>query len=804
MLISHYWGTAYRFFLRQKIYAIINGLGLAIGMASCLIMVLIATDDIGYDQFHPQANKIYRVAVDLQFPDHQSRSAITPFPLALALRQNKKIAEDAIRIIRLQNLVISSSDSIGLSASRAILTDSNFFNFFGYALLWGDRTTCLQSDTSIVLTKSMAQKLIRPGQTINELIGQQLTIQGDLNRWTVTGIAADPPVKSHFKFDLILPLKVENQNRWDWFVTWTYLRIPEGITLEEVTKDLIPFQEYFYKAIKEKFKLDNASAQQNIHEEFFLQPIGEIHLKSHLDHELEPNSRIEYIYALFFTAIMVLLISCFNHVNLSTARWTKRSKEIGVRKMVGASRQKILTQFLEESLILTMGSLLFASLIVYFALPIVNFLTDKNIRLQELPLLFSLFFLLAFGLGVSLISGAYPAFLVSSFDVSQIFKNHKNGLGGMALRKRLVVMQFFFGILLFICTLTDFQQVHFLTQAEHLGFDKDQVMVIENALALGDQQSKFKNELLKLEEIEYASYASQNPINVNSSVISQTAGSNSMQIGSEIISVDSDFTNALGVELEWGSPFSDTLPISPKKVAIINQSFFEKTFLKSPENVKIILHNYQKDTLHVIGMIKDFRHRPFKLDSGPLLLVVSKEPQPFILIRSPNLKMAELNLATEKIWKKYVPQTTMKSYTLNEKIAEQLYLESELGSITLFFTVLALFVACLGLMGLATFTGEMRAKEIAMRKVLGARTQEIVYMLVRQYGILIFISFLLAAPTGWYLMEWWLQQYPSRMSQSGWIIFWSGLSCLFVALSTVIYQSIQVARKNPSETLRSE
>ena len=277
-----------------------------------------------------------------------------------------------------------------------------------------------------------------------------------------------------------------------------------------------------------------------------------------------------------------------------------------------------------------------------------------------------------------------------------------------------------------------------------------------------------------------------------------------MQIGSEIISVDSDFTNALGVELEWGSPFSDTLPISPKKVAIINQSFFEKTFLKSPENVKIILHNYQKDTLHVIGMIKDFRHRPFKLDSGPLLLVVSKEPQPFILIRSPNLKMAELNLATEKIWKKYVPQTTMKSYTLNEKIAEQLYLESELGSITLFFTVLALFVACLGLMGLATFTGEMRAKEIAMRKVLGARTQEIVYMLVRQYGILIFISFLLAAPTGWYLMEWWLQQYPSRMSQSGWIIFWSGLSCLFVALSTVIYQSIQVARKNPSETLRSE
>jgi putative ABC transport system permease protein len=804
MLISHYWVTAYRFFLRQKIYAIINGLGLAIGMASCLIMVLIAIDDTGFDQFHPHARRIYRVAVDLQFPDRLSHSAITPFPLAEAIKQNKKIAEDAIRLVRLQNLSISTNDSTRQSISRALITDSNFFNFFGFDLLWGDKSTCLITDSSVVLTESTAKRFLLPGQTVKMLLGRQLTIQGDYNQWTITGIAADPPRKSHFKFDILLPLKEEEQGRWDWFVTWTYIRVPHHVSLEFIKSELKPFQEYFYKAIKDKFKLENSASQDGIHEEFFLQSIGDIHLRSHLDHELEQNSRVEYTYALLFTAVMVLMISCFNHVNLSTARWTKRAKEIGVRKMVGASRQKILIQFLGESLIMTLGCLIAASAIVYLALPIVNLVTEKNIRLDELPLFNSLVFLIAFGLVVSLISGAYPAFLVSSFDVSQIFRNQKNGLGGITIRKRLVVMQFFFGILLFICTITDFRQVHYLTQVEHLGFDKGRVMVIENALALGADQKRFKDELVQLKDVEHASYASQNPIDVSSSIISQTSGERSMQVGSEIISIDADFERTLGVEMVWGKSFDSSLALASQTSAIINESFLKKTYLESPANMKVILHNFQKDTLQIIGMTKDFRHKPFKLESGPLLLVRSSEAQRFLLIRSDEPKMIAVKEQVAEIWKKYVPQTGMNAYTLNEKINEQLYLESELGSITLFFTMLAIFVACLGLMGLATFTGEMRAKEIAMRKVLGATTVEIVYLLVRQYGFLVSISFLLAAPTGWFLMDWWLDQYPSRISLNGWVIFLSGFSCLAVALTTVIYQSISVAQKNPSETLRSE
>ena len=660
------------------------------------------------------------------------------------------------------------------------------------------------TDSSVVLTKSTAEKFLLPGQSHQALLGQRLTIQGDFNQWTVTGIAADPPRKSHFTFDVLLPLKEEEQGRWDWFVTWTYIRKPKDVSQDVIINELKPFQEYFYKAIKDKFKQKNGASEGGIREEFFLQPIRDIHLRSHLDHELERNSHIEYTYALLFTAVMVLLISCFNHVNLSTARWTRRSKEIGVRKMVGATGRKILIQFLGQSLTMTLGCLIVAAVMVYFALPIVNLVTDKNIRLGELPLINSFIFLVGFGLVVSLISGAYPAFLVSSFDVSQIFRNQKNGLGGITIRKRLVVMQFFFGILLFICTITDFQQVHYLTQTEHLGFDKDRVMVIENALALGDDQRKFKDELLQLKDIEYASYVSQNPIDVTSSAISQISGVHSQQLGAEIISVDPDFTNALGVEMVWGKSFDGALTLTDKTKAIINESFLKKTHLESPEKMKLMLHNYQKDTLEVIGTVKDFRHKPFRVESGPLLLVVSQEAERFLLIRSTKSKMIGLEEQVEKVWRKYVPHTMMSAYSLREKIDEQLYLESELGSITLFFTMLAILVACLGLMGLATYTGEMRAKEIAMRKVLGARTREIVYMLVRQYGILILISFLLAAPTGWYLMDWWLDQYPSRISLNGWVIFISGFSCFVVAVSTVIYQSILVARKNPSETLRSE
>ena len=803
MLLSQYWVTAYRFFLRQKIYALLNGLGLTVGMASCLIMVLIATDDIGFDQFHPHADRIYRVAVDIQFPGRSSQSAITPFPLGTALKQNKHIAEDAIRIIRLRNLIISARDSQPYTVSQAIITDANFFNFFGFDLQFGDKTSCLSTDSAVVLTQHMAKKLLRPGQTLESLLGQQLVIQGDQNRWTITGIAIDPPRKSHFRYDVILPLKAEEQSRWDWFVTWTYMRIPADVSIDSVKNRMRPFQELFYAAVKERFRSEDGATQIGIKEEFILQPIRDIHLRSHLDHELEQNSRIEYTYALLFTAAMVLMISCFNYVNVSTARWTKRAKEIGVRKMIGASEPRILSQFLGESLIMTFSCLVLAIVFVFLTLPLVNFLTDKSIRVEELTIFHSVSFLFLFGLVVSLISGVYPAYMVSSFDVSQILRNQRVGLGGIATRKRLVVMQFFFGIFLSICTITDFQQVHYLTKEEHLGFDKNQVLIIENALALEDHQAAFKADLLRLGTIEYAAYSSQNPIDVTSSVISQTTGSRSLQIGSEIISVDPDFTKTLGVALVWGKIF-DTLVTPGRKSAIINQSFLKKTFLESPEKIKVVLHNLQRDTLEVTGLFRDFRHKPFKLVSGPLLLVLSTESERFLLIRPTGSNMAELKEQVEKLWQKYVPQTALKSYTLSEKIEEQLYLESELGSITLFFTILAIFVACVGLLGLAAFSGEKRAKEIAIRKVYGARSREIVYILVRQYGILISISFLLAASAAWYLMTWWLGQYPSRIEISPWVVFLSGFSCLLIALAAVSYQSLQVAQKNPSETLRSE
>ncbi len=626
---------------------------------------------------------------------------------------------------------------------------------------------------------------------------------GDSTRLRVTGVAQDVPANAHFHFDVLCSLATyaKEGNSFDnWWNQdyYTYLLLRENASAAALEKKLARITANY---IGEDEK---ASGFECFH---FLQSLKSIHLDSHLEVEMEVNGERKYIYIFSGIAVFILLIACVNFMNLATAQSIKRAKEVGVRKVAGARRTQLVSQFLSESILITYVALLAAMLLVQFLLPWFSELTHKTFHISSLAAPAWLGALLLFGLVVGLLAGSYPAFFLSGYQAATIIKGVGPASGkGIALRKGLVIFQFSISTLLIIATVITWQQLSFM-QNQQLGFQKEQVVIIPlQGKTRGEGQQVVKNNLLKQAGILQASASSSVPGRTLSNTAIRPEGTpeNKMQTMQTLL-VDEHFLTLYHLQLAAGRNFSPAFRTDDSAAFILNETAVQELGWGTPEQAigkKFEWGLGKKGT--IIGVVQDFHHNSLQQKIPAMVLHILPDRYRYLSLKVKTAQMQPVLAAIEKIWKTHFTEYPFEYVFLDEDFAQQYSAEERLGKIVSIFSMLTIFVACLGLLGLASFTTEQRTKEIGIRKVLGASAPQIILLLSRDFTRLVLLAVIIAWPIAWYGMHRWLQDFAYRIDISWWIFALAGLATLLIALLTVSLQAIKAAIVNPVDSLRSE
>jgi putative ABC transport system permease protein len=532
------------------------------------------------------------------------------------------------------------------------------------------------------------------------------------------------------------------------------------------------------------------------------QPMMDIHLKSDLREELTPNGNIQYLYIFAAIAVFIILIACINFMNLSTARSANRAKEVGVRKTVGAIRSRLIGQFLSESMLYSFISTALALLIIVASLNPFNVLSGKALTLSLFANPLVIAGLVVFALFIGLIAGSYPAFYLTSFQPVHVLKGKiRSGFKNSRLRNGLVVFQFMISISLILGSMVVYKQLKYM-QEKNMGFDKENVVRLLHTWSLDKKGKAFKNELATHPEFKSASFASEIPPHLTWSNAWRKGGTEQDYL-LQVLKVDHDHLDAMKYTMAQGRFFSRDFPTDTAAV-IINEAAFLQMGFTTFENQ--IIYNYNSGTpqpMHVIGVLKDFNFETLRNSVKPMAILLGGEPNGQMAIRLSAGNTPEQIQLLESIWKKYSSDAF--EYTFVDQDFDSLFrAEQRISHIILIFTVLTISIACLGLFGLATFVGEQRAKEISIRKVMGASMVQVMGLLFKDFTVLIIIAFFIAAPLGWYLMTNWLDGFAYRVSVDAGIIILSGLASLLIATFTISFQSIKAARENPVKALKNE
>ncbi len=800
-MFRNYIKTSFRNLKAYKIYSLINIAGLAIGMACFLFIFIYVSDEMSYDRFHKKREQIYRVSYEINHQGKTTLTAQTPAPLGPALLKEYPEVKNYVRFSRFEVSVRYQGDTY---AEKFLFADESLFDVFTFQLLKGDPRTALKEPDSIVLTEEMAEKYF--GR--EEPMGKILTVNENQD-FKVRGILKNIPQNSHFHFDFFVPFGTQFQANkammeyWGNIFYYNYLLFDKGFSPTDFEKKLPEFvKKYIGGSFSSLFsdKLDQVPSLYKFH----LQPMTKIHLYSHLEDEIEPNSSIASVYIFSTIAFFVLFIACINFMNLSTARSSLRAKEVGMRKVVGAQRKELICQFLGESFFLTFISLLVAIGLAELFMPVFNSLSGKNLSINYLAnwtVLAALFGVFAF---VGILSGSYPAFLLSAFRPADAFKGKiRSNLSTSFIRKSLVIFQFAISIILIAGTLVIHDQMAFV-QTKDLGFDKEHLVIVrDQSRRVIARYESFKNELLKNPGIVAVSASSGLPLNIfgKSTVRSEGAEFNESVL-MPVIAVNYDFIDTYGIEVISGRKFSTEFETDRKEAFIINEAARERFGWKEAIGRKLEDIGNRKGA--VIGVVKDFHISSLHQKIEPLALYL----QPFacryfsIKIRPQNIPRTLAFIG--EAWKRFEPSRSF-SYSFLEDDLDRFYrAEQKLGQIFLSFAILTIFIACLGLFGLSSFTAEQRTKEIGIRKVCGASVSSIVFMLSKEFTKWVFLASIIACPFAYFAMNRWLQNFAYRMNLGIGIFFLSTLVALVVALATVSYQAIKAALANPVETLRYE
>ncbi|MBC7949625.1 MAG: ABC transporter permease [Chitinophagaceae bacterium] len=802
-MVSHYFKVVMRSLRKNKGFSFINIIGLAIGMACTLLIFQFVKDELSYDRYHADAGDIHRVVKDF-INDDGSRipDATTPAALAPAMKTDFPEVKHIARILPDWggSWLIKYGDK-KISEEKFWRADSSFFQVFTYPFLKGDPATALKDVQNIVLTHAAAKRYFGSedpmGKTLNVSPG------GDM---IVTGVLKDIPANSHFHFDFLVSWKqlpeALNTN-WGGYNYYTYIKVNAGTNMPTLTKKI---QALYERSQEERYSV------------FYTQPLTGIHLESNLKWELEPNSDKLYVYVFSFIGFFILLIAAINYINLATAKSSLRAKEIGIRKVSGAIRTSLINQFLLESVITCLIASVLAVLIAQLMTPTVNQITQKQLTIIGDP--FVMLYMLAVALLIGLAAGIFPALYLSSFKPIMVLKGFKlNESGALNLRKTLVVVQFTISIVLIIGALIISQQMKFIQSAK-LGYNKDQVVVIKNAGFLSrSDRSAFLNEARQLPGVQKAA--------TSTSIIGDKFATTRLRPrGSEkeqqvnFSTVSYEYMDVVGIEMKEGRGFSSSFPADTITNGIpngpldqtiggivLNETAVRDLGLGTPAAGKQILWGSDGDTtyyLNVVGIAKDWHFTSMRNEIKPFaFLVHPARANNFTVKLSANNIQASLSMLENK-WKLFTGERPFEYVFLDETFARLYDSESRFQTLFITLVILGILIACLGLLGLATYAAQQRVKEIGIRKTLGASVTNVVGLLSRDFLKLVVIALVLAIPIGWFAMNKWIQNFAYRTSIEWWVFVVAGLAALFVAFATISIQTIKAASANPVKSLRSE
>jgi len=804
-MLSNYLKIAWRNIRKQKGYSFINIFGLAVGIASCIIIMLFVFDELSYDRFYPNSDRIYRLSVKTFINNNLENTARSAAPVGPVLLSEFPEVEAMTRVRNYGAPVFYYKDKV-FSEERVFRVDSSFFDIFHINFIKGNPNTALSKAGNIVLTESMAKKYFGSEDAMGKLINS------DKRRdYLVTGIIEDVPTNSHFHFDFLQPLmgspNVDNPV-WVFNDFYTYIRLLEGASITELeTKLLETAKKYLDPQIRRFMGIgieDFLAAGNNF--DYSFTPITDIHLHSNLEFEIEPNSDYKYIYIFSTIALAILLIAIMNFVNLSTARSTMRAKEVGIRKTIGSQKKQLISQFLLESVIMSLIAMIISVVLIYLILPYFNDLAQKSLSLPLLSSYLMIPVLVLLSVGIGFAAGSYPAMFLSAFNPVNVLKpSGMKGGSKSIMRSVLVVFQFVISIVLIVGTLVIIKQLSFI-QNSNLGFNKDQVIIIKKTDDLGVKVASFKQELLTNQNITSVSNTSNllgNTFEIGG-ITKEGAPDDEAQL-MVYLTTDSDFLKTYDIKLAAGRFFDyDGLPAMDK--IVINETAAKKFGFDDPVGKSVVNTINREMKLEIIGVVQDFHFESFNQKIKPMFFIpyLANRYGKFVSVKiKPENVSATLNFI-HATWEKFAGSQTME-YEFFDEHFEKVYLsEQRTAQIFGTFSMLGIIIACLGLLGLSTFITAQRTKEIGIRKTLGSSISQIMVLLNKQFVKWILIANIIAWPVAYLLMTSWLENFAYRIDVSIWTLFISGFISLGIAILTVSYQSAKAANANPTESLRSE
>ena len=800
-MLKNYFKVAFRNILKHKFFSFINILGMTIGVTACLLIILYVSDELSFDKFHTKADRMYQVGLHGKIAGQEIYTSTTCPPMSAALVADIPEIEESTRLDGYGLAAIKYGEK-AFTEEKIFYADSNFFQFFDFKLLEGDAKTALKEPNSIVFTTGLAKKYFGNESAIGKLV----TVGNDSATYKVTGIAADAPTNSHVIFTaLISASSAGHLKRTIWLNNgmYTYFILNKNAKLEDAVKK---FDNLVVKYVGPEIERFMGVSLKNMKDQggaygYFAEKVTDIHLRSKAQHTIEPPGNITYVYFFAGIGIFIIIIACINFMNLSTARSAGRAKEVGLRKTLGSLRGQMIGQFLAESMIYSLITVILALATCYFLLPFFNTLAGKQLDM-------GIFLTPAFIVGVillvlfvGLIAGSYPAFYLTSFNAVEVLKGKvRAGMKSGGVRSTLVVCQFALSIFLIIFTTVVYQQITFM-QERNMGIDKHNVLVIRNTSRLGTNRDAFKNSLDDLTGIVKSSYTNNNFPGVNNTTVFKSAGSEQDHIMG-LYYADYDHMDVLKFELKEGRFFSKDFP-SDSSAIILNEAAVKEFGFNNPLQEEILYNDSGTPLRYkVIGIYKDFNFESLKFKVRPLAIMLTRNANQLMVRYEGNSKNALTSI--EKLWKSQAPNEPFDYNFLDENFDELFRVEQRMGQVFSVFSGLAIFIACLGLFALAAFTAEQRTKEIGIRKALGASPIGLVVLLSREFTKLVLIAFVPAAVAAWFIVDSWLKGFEYRIDIDPLVFIGSGVIAIVIAWLTVSYQSIKAAAANPVNSLRYE
>ncbi len=799
-MLKNYLKIAFRNLLKHKAYSLINILGLAVGIAACLLIVIFVLDELQYDRYHTDSDRIYRATIAARINGKELNATNTCTPLAAALVRDIPEVEASTRFHHAGNFTIRLGDKV-FNEEKFLHADSTVFSVFTIPLTKGNPERALTEPFSVIISEKMAEKYFGD----DDPMGKVLNTDGRVD-YKITGVFKNVPPQSHMHYDFLASFNSREESRDDEWLSnnnWTYVKLKDANGFESFQSKIqglvIKYAGPQLKKIvgitmEEWFK--NGGAYN-----YVFQPLTSIHLYSDLNGEVEPNGNIIYVYIFSVIAFFILLIACINFMNLATARSANRAKEVGVRKALGSMKTQLIHMFLTESVLIVLMAMTIAVGLSELFLPAFNNLSGKTLEIDLLTNPLLMIVLLTFSLVVGLLAGSYPAFYLSAFDPIMVLKGKlAGGAKGGVLRSILVVGQFSVSVALIIGTLVIRGQIDYV-QSKRMGFEKEHVLIVENIWLMRDQRQSFKQAMLAVDGVENATVANGVPGQDIGNTAFYTEGHQNDPRLLWTIRSDYDFVKTLKVEFSDGRDFSNEFATDSTSV-ILNEAAVKILGMTNPTNQAVYRFSEDKP-LKVIGVVKDFNFQSLHQEIQPLVILPENRGSIAALrIRPENI--AGTIASIERVWNRFQAGQPFVYKFLDEQFDALYRAEQRVSRIVGVFAVLAILVACLGLLGLAAYTAEQRTKEIGIRKVMGATVGGIVVLLSKEFLKWVLISNLIAWPVAFYFMNLWLENFAYRIDLSLTVFLAAGIAAIVIALLTVSLQAVKAATSNPVDALKYE